>query len=163
MVHYEVIDKLGQHKLYTDITSLQAILSAADTNTLIARGIHVISIIKSESGNNHVDVDDWYFKPISDSWYPESEIKLAGLSNEYHQMLSSNTPNHTPGNIPSHVWVLRHYNSEKMQEINYKLHISKDIDINEYRKQFDAISIAKVINHQDLMTLLTDSHSNTPL
>ena len=80
MVHYEVIDKLGQHTLYTDIASLQAILSA-DTNTLIARSIHVISIIKSESGNNHVDVDDWYFKPISDSWYPESEIKLAGLSN----------------------------------------------------------------------------------
>ena len=157
MVHYEVIDKLGQHKLYTDIASLQAILSAADTNTLIARGIHVISIIKSESGNNNSD--DWYFKPISDSWYPESEIKLAGLSNEYNQMLSSNTT----GNTPTHVWVLRHYNSEKMQEINYKLHISKDIDINEYRKQFDAISIAKVINHQDLMTLLTDSHSNTPL
>ena len=78
-------------------------------------------------------------------------------------MLSSNTPNHTPGNIPNHVWVLRNYNSEKMQEINYKLHISKNIDINEYRKQFDAISIAKVINHQDLMTLLTDSHSNAPL
>ena len=167
MVHYEVLDKQGQHTLYPDIASLQAILSAADTNTLISLGFHVISIIKTktktELENNNVCVDDWYFKPISESWYPESESKLAGLSNEYQQMLSSNTRGNTPINIPSHVWVLRHYNSEKMQDIAYKLHISKEIDINEYRKQFEAISIEKVINHQDLITLLTDSHSNTLL
>jgi len=61
MVHYEVIDKLGKHTHFPDTTSLQAIL-AADTNRLISAGIHVISIISSRNGNNHVD--DWYFKPI---------------------------------------------------------------------------------------------------
>jgi len=61
MVHYEVIDKLGKHTHFPDTTSLQAIL-AADTNRLISAGIHVISIISSRNGNNHVD--DLYFKPI---------------------------------------------------------------------------------------------------
>jgi len=149
MVHFEVINKLGKHTHFPDTTSLQAILTA-DTNTLIASGIHVISIISSRNGNNHVD--DWYFKPISESWYPESETKLAQLSNEYQQILLSNTP--------GHVWVLRNYNSEKMQELSYRLHITKDINIHEYRKHFEAISIEKTINHQDFVTLLSDSHSN---
>jgi len=184
-MHYEIIDKQGQHTRCPDITNLQAILKVADTNTLISLGFHVISIIKTktkietktekekeieteieietECANNNVNVDDWYFKPINESWYPESERKLAELSSEYRQLLLSNITNHTPGNIPNHVWVLRHYNSEKMQELAYKLHISKEIDINEYRKQFEAISIEKVINHQDLMALLTDSYNNIPL
>jgi len=154
MMHYEVISKIGKHTRFSDITSLQAVLSA-DTNTLISRRIHVISIIKSESTSEspNTRMDDWYFKPISESWYPESESKLAELSSEYRQMIQSNTPNH--------VWVLRNYNSEKMQDINYKLHITKDIDIYEYRKQFDAISIEKVINHLDFMTLLCESGENT--
>ena len=112
----------------------------------------MISIIGSKCGNN--TVDDWYFKPISNSWYPESEQKLAKLSKEYQQMLSYNTPNH--------VWVLRNYNTQKIQELIYRLHIIKDIDINEYRTQFDTITIEKVINHKDFMTLLNDSHSNPP-
>jgi hypothetical protein len=169
-MHYEVISKMGKHTRFPDITSLQAVLSA-DTNTLISRRIHVISIIRSasesasksesesesesasESANTHMD--DWYFKPISESWYPESESKLAELSSEYRQMIQSNTPNH--------VWVFRNYNSEKMQDINYKLHITKDIDIYEYRKQFDAISIEKVINHHDFMALLCESGNNSTL
>ena len=154
MMHYEVINKMGKHTRFPDITSLQAVLSA-DTNTLISRSIHVISIIKSEStaesANNQID--DWYFKPISESWYPESESRLAELSSEYRQMIQSNTPNH--------IWVFRNYNNDKMQELSYRLHITKDIDINEYRKLFDAISIEKVINHNDFMKLLCASGENT--
>ena len=37
----------------------------------------------------------------------------------------------------------------------------KDIDIYEYRKQFDAISIEKVINHNDFMALLCETGENT--
>ena len=152
-MRYEVISKMGKHTRFPDITSLQAVLSA-DTNTLISRRIHVISIIKSESASEsasesvNTHMDDWYFKPISESWYPESESRLAELSSEYRQMIQSNTPNH--------VWVFRNYNSEKMQDINYKLHITKDMDIYEYSKQFDAISIEKVINHHDFMALLCE-------
>jgi hypothetical protein len=177
-MHYEVISKMGKHTRFPDITSLQAVLSA-DTNTLISRRIHVISIIKSESASEpasesasesesesasesasesesvNTHMDDWYFKPISESWYPESESRLAELSSEYRQMIQSNTPNH--------VWVFRNYNTKKMQNLNYKLHITKDIDIYEYRKQFDAISIEKVINHNDFMALLCESGNNSPL
>lgn len=165
-MHYEVISKMGKHTRFPDITSLQAVLSA-DTNTLISRRIHVISIIKSESTSEsasesasestsesvNTHMDDWYFKPISESWYPESESRLAELSSEYRQMIQSNTPNH--------VWVFRNYNTKKMQDISYKLHITKDIDIYEYRKQFDAISIEKVINHHDFMALLCETGENT--
>jgi len=59
-----------------------------------------------------------------------------------------------------HVWVLRNYKTEKMQELSYRLHIIKDIDIHEYRRQFEAISIEKVINHQDFAALLYESYSN---
>jgi len=150
-----MIDKYGKHTPIPDITSLQAIL-AADTNTLITRGMHLISIIHSENTRTdtiiNYDVDDWYFKPISESWYSESENKLDALSSYYHQMKISNTP--------GHVWVLRNNNSEKIQELSYRLHIIKDIDINEYRKLFEAISIEKIINSNELATLLTDSSSN---
>lgn len=156
MVRYEMIDKYGKHTPIPDITSLQAIL-AADTNTLIARNMHLISIIHSE--NTRIDtiknyyVDDWYFKPMSESWYPESENKLEALSSKYLQMKLS----HTSG----HMWVLRNNNSEKMQELSYRLHIIKDIDIHEYRKLFEDISIEKVINHQELSVLLSNSFSNS--
>ena len=152
MVHYEVVDKQGTRTRYTDITGLLAILTS-DTNELIAQGIHVITIIDSESGSNNID--NWYFKPISESWYPESESKLVELSSEYHQMVL--------GNVPEHVWVLRHYKSETIQELSYKLHITKDIDINEYREQLETISIVKVITHKDLATLLCVSLSTSPL
>ena len=152
MVHYEVINKIGTYARFPDTASLQDILMS-DTNELISQGIHVISVIKSESGSNQVD--DWYFKPMRESWYPESERKLEELSSEYCQMLSFN---------PSgHVWVLRNYNSEKIPELSYKLHITKDIDINEYREQLETISIEKVINHQDLVALLSESYSKAVL
>lgn len=140
MVRFEMIDKYGKHTHIPDITSIQTIL-AADTNKLIARGMHLISIIHSEN-----DVDDWYFKPISESWYPESEHKLEALSSEYRQMKLS----HTPG----HVWVLRNNNSEKIQELSYRLHIIKDIDIHEYRRLFEAISIEKIINSNEEFVIL---------
>jgi hypothetical protein len=149
MKYYEVIGKEGTRTRYADITGLLYILTS-NTNELIAQGIHVISIIDSESGSNQVD--DWYFKPISESWNPESERKLEALSSEYQHMVL--------GNVPGHVWVLKHYNSEKIQELSYKLHITKDIDINEYREQLETISIEKVINHQDLVALLSESYSN---
>jgi len=152
MIHYEVIDKRGTYTRFSDAIHLQDILMS-DTDELIARGIYAISIIKSESGSNQVD--DWYFKPISESWNPESERKLEELSSEYQHMVL--------GNVPGHVWVLRHYNSEKIQELSYKLHITKDIDINEYREQLETISIEKVINHQDLVVLLCVSLSTMAL
>ena len=152
MIHYEVIDKRGTYTRFTDATHFQDILMSA-TDELITRSIYVISIIKSESGSNHLD--DWYFKPISESWNPESERKLKALSSEYRHMVL--------GNAPGHVWVLRHYNSEKIQELSYKLHITKDIDINEYREQLETISIEKVINHQDLVALLCVSLSTATL
>jgi len=152
MIHYEVIDKRGTYTRFPDAIHLQDILMSA-TDELIARGIYAISIIKSESGSNQVD--DWYFKPISESWNPESERKLEALSSEYRHMVL--------GNVPGHVWVLRHYNSEKIQELSYKLHITKDIDINEYREQLETISIEKVINHQDLVVLLCVSLSTMAL
>lgn len=142
MVSYEMIDKYGKHTPIPYITSLQTIL-AEDTNTLIARRMHLISIIQSKNGQT----ENWYFKPISETWYPESEATLEALSGEYRQMKLSRTL--------GHMWVLRNHKGEKMQEIDYKLHITKDISIQEYRQLFESLSIDKVINHQELYDLLS--------
>jgi hypothetical protein len=146
MIYYEVIDKHGIHTKFTDVNQLLALVKN-NTNWLIASAIHVVSIIHSENENNHIE--NWYFKTAFDSWNPESEMKLAQLSNEYKEIAATKTP--------GHIWVLRNFNTDKMQELSFRLHITKDLDISEYRKQFETTSIEKVFNHHDFIALLCDS------
>lgn len=149
--HIEIISKQGKVTKYYNLSTVLDIL--ADVKQILEMQIHVISIVEKDANDGSRESADWYLKTIDNEWYPESEARLKLLSSEYRAIVD----NHVSGDIPDGmVWVLRNYKTEAMQEIDYKLHITRDIDIYQYRRLFECNSIQRVIAHGDMMGILLE-------
>jgi hypothetical protein len=145
MHHIEIIDKQGKITKYTDIQCVLNIL--ADAKLILQRQIHVISLVEKESNDGTRICTDWYLKTIDEQWYPESEARIKSMSKEYCDMVN----NHI---LDDFVWVHQNYKQEDMQGIDFKLHITREIDIHQYRSLFESTSIRQVISHSTMQRIL---------
>lgn len=154
--HIEIISKQGKVTKYYNLSTVLDIL--ADVKQIQEMQIHVISIVEKDANDGTKECADWYLKTIDDKWYPESEARLKSLSSEYRNMVD----NHVSCDIPdiildSMVWVLRNYKTDTMQGLDYKLHITRDVDIHQYRRLFECNSIQRVISYGDMMGILLET------
>ena len=149
MTQYEITYKNGQTKIFLDVASLLDTL--ADKPTIESIGICEISIKSNKDGTRQ----KWIYKSPSDKWYQETEEKIQKMSSTYREMIANQS---REAQAHSHVWILwgidLEMNFNALNELAYQLHITRDLNIDEYRVQFELLNIQKVISHQEILDML---------
>ena len=135
---YEIISHYGKKMIYT---SLNAVLEVINNPEELKK---IIVIMINKNGESKT----WFYKSLARDWYLESEEKLCSMSDEYKQIYSENMED-------KHVWVYRDLPANNLNEIEFKLHITRDLDIHQYRVKFESLSIQKVATHQEFLDMLS--------
>jgi len=134
----EIISEYGKKMIYSSLASALEVI----TNQDLVKKIIVVIIIKDGKSKT------WFYKSLSQDWYSESEDILCELSEEYKNIYNLKL-------MDKNVWVSRELPHEKLADIDFRLHITKDLDIHQYRVLFESLSIKSVATNQEFLDMLS--------
>ncbi len=142
-ITYQIISNYGKTTFYNKLEDILDILQ----NKNARKDIILVTIIKKNNGNTITQY--WYYKSVTQIWYPETENKIMELSGEYKEIYENK-------NIDKHVWILRYLTPEDVQSLSLKLHLFKEINSNQYCVLHESLSIQKIVNHDEFINILSD-------
>jgi hypothetical protein len=134
----EIISDHGKKLIYSSLSSVLEVI----TNPDLVKKVIVVIIIKD--GISKV----WFYKSLANEWYLESEEKLCEISDEYKNIYNSRLTD-------KNVWVCRELPGNELADIDFKLHITRDLDIHQYRVKFESLSIQSVSSNEDFLEMLS--------
>ena len=134
----EIISEYGKKLIYSSLSSVLEVI----TNPDLVKKIIAVIIIKDGTEKT------WFYKSLANDWYLESEDKLCELSTEYKNIYNSKLTD-------KNVWVYRELPAAELADIDFRLHITKDIDIHQYRVKFETLSIQSIATNQEFLDMLS--------